>query len=146
MSYQYRRRKREVAHFILTQVYEDSFNPPNDGPPDYGEQVWTFSTLSKHFPQYTWEEYRGAVQLLEFNHHVSCTLAEPDGFPDGPLRIYRLDAGTEAMLDGFYEKENQKDNLERFELRTRWVLPIASFIFSLAALVLSLLNHFYPKK
>ena len=80
--------------------------------------------------------------MLEFNQHVSCTLTEPDGFSDAPLRIYCLDDGTEAMLDGFYLRENHKDNLERFELRTRWVLLIASCIFSFAALVLSVLNHF----
>jgi len=146
MSYTYRRRKREIAHFILTKIYEDSLYPPNDGPPDYGEQIWSIGTLAKLFPRYTWEEYRGAVQLLEFHEHVSCAPLERDGPMDAPLQIYRTPVGTEAMFDGFYEKETQRDNLERFELRTRWILPIVSFLFSLAALILSFLNHFYPKK
>jgi hypothetical protein len=43
--------------------------------------------------------------------------------------------GIEAYNEGYYEKENQKDRLESIELYTKWVLPIASFIISIVALL-----------
>jgi hypothetical protein len=82
---------------------------------------------------------------MELNQHVTCELVDRDGLVDA-LHIFLTAAGIEAMFEGFYEEETQKDKQERFELRTRWVLPIASFLFSPAALVLSLLNHFYRKR
>ncbi len=145
MSYAYRKKKRKLANFVLTKIYEDSFYPPNSGPPDYFEDYWTISTLAKAFPSRSWEEYRGAVELLLSNRHV---ISRPDR--DGPLdkeeQLFRTAAGMEAVHEGFYDKENQKDSLERFEMRTRWVLPILSILISIVALVISIMNRYYPGK
>lgn len=80
MSYAYRKKKRKLANFVLTKIYEDSFYPPNAGPPDYLVDHWTISTLANAFPAHSWEEYRGAVELLLANKHA---ISRPCS--DGPL-------------------------------------------------------------
>jgi hypothetical protein len=78
MSYAYRKKKRNLANFVLTKIQEDSFYPPNSGSPDYIEYYWTIGTLAKTFPSHSWHEYRGAIELLLANEHV---ISRPD--PDG---------------------------------------------------------------
>ena len=143
MSYAYRKKKRKLANIVLTKIYEDSFYPPNSGPPDYYEHQWTVSTLTKAFPIHSWGEYRGAVELLLANKHV-ISRSDPNGPLDEEEQLFRTTAGIEAVHEGFYDKENQKDRLEQFEMRTRWVLPIVSILISLVALVISILNRYYP--
>jgi lipopolysaccharide export LptBFGC system permease protein LptF len=145
-GYKYRKRKRELADFILSKINTNAFDDPE---PEYFEtepNSISISAFAKKFPDHTFDQYLSAVALLEFNKHILLSYPE-EQLPefDDPF-VSTTHSGMEAHYEGYYYKENQKDSIETFELRTRWILPIASIAFSLAALAMSILNYYHPRK
>jgi hypothetical protein len=100
-----RRKKREVADFLLANIDSDAFRDRMSGFVDLEPNSIRLETFKKEFPN-TYQQYNSALQLLVFNKHL--TLWWPDDcdpeFSDPYLSTTR--EGMEAHYEGHYQKEN----------------------------------------
>jgi hypothetical protein len=146
-GYTYRKQKRELADIMLETMCKDlSYeNDPSFGPSKYVTYGYTLGRFHTECPEYSYEQYDSGLNLLRLNKHVSLTpFDEQDQeYPDNA--IFPTTLGKEAYMEGFYDKEDRKDQLEERELLYRKWLPLVTFGISLMALTISIITFFFKK-
>ncbi len=132
MSFSYRRKKRNTANFILEYLSNRNFAKTL---PEFQPMApATVNSLRAEYQDMRVDFHAASLLLLGNRHIIIGPAKTPEDHIDD-LNISLTPNGEEAYWEGYYEKENQKDRLECIELYTKWILPIASFIISIVALL-----------
>jgi hypothetical protein len=136
MSYQYRKKKRDLCHQILShQELLDLILDSHSEIDEFENRAPTISDFTKWYPDCSYPELQSAINLLIFNKHMSEFYDREDPHEASPPYLIPTLEGIEAYNEGYYEKENQKDRLESIEVYTKWILPIISLLISIVALL-----------
>lgn len=145
MGYCYRKKKRLLAHDILSFLSKENIR-----------QSVLKETLSdsglyhvKVYKKYKIDQVRDAVigdnefetlkqamRLLTKENFVSVV----GGNSPSEIFYQCTAAGEDAFLEEYFEVENRRDYLEQWELTTKWLLPVFAVIIALASLVVSIVN------
>ena len=149
MSYRHRKQSRNCANFILEKLYEQA--PDADmflTEPDWYGKIATLSLeeIQNLTNKYSLSEIKRAIRILHSKDFIHLTeIGNPIKKNNIP-RLFLTHSGKDAFLDDHYRKENQKDYLETFKLKYDLIFPLASFLFSLLAIIISLLSYLHQKK
>jgi len=130
MSFAYRKKKRILAHHLLSELHNRIELHLKDNTVTLAMDLFESETFIKKIedPAMTFI----LVNLLMENNHISW---------DNELKGYHykiIPNGVDAYKSSFYIKEIEKDRLESIELYTKWLVPIGSFIISIVALLISI--------
>jgi hypothetical protein len=103
------------------------------------EEVYQSST-------YSMPEIKRAVRQLESDAFISLSDLGNPVKKDSKPRLFLTLKGKDAYLDDYYIVENRKDYLQSFELKTKWILPLAGTVIAIISLLISLFNACRLKK
>jgi hypothetical protein len=149
MGYRNRKRSRNCANFILEKLYEqapdaDMFLTETDW---YGKiATLTLKETQDRTKKYTLPELKRTIRILHSKDFIHLSdLGNPMNKDNIP-RLFLTHPGKDAFLDDYYRKENQKDYLETFKLKYDLIFPLVSFLFSLIAIIISILGYIHPRK
>ena len=143
MGFQYRRQKRETAHWLIGILANYTLHEKRIK--DHNNENY----LLKHYGSLTIREIQErhqskniitllkAAKLLETNKHITFKNDNTDVFMS---ELSATEEGEEAYDEGFHLREIDKDRLEKFETISKRVLPVVSLFISLFALGASLSN------
>ncbi|HEY4063190.1 MAG TPA: hypothetical protein VGM30_14890 [Puia sp.] len=149
MGYRNRKRSRNCAGFILEQLYDqapdaDMFLTEADW---YGKiATLTIEEIHNQTNKYSVPELKRAIRILHSKGFIRLTDLGNPVKKDNIPKLFLTHDGKDAFLDDYYRKENQRDYLETFTLKYDLLFPLASFLFSLTAIIISILGCLHPKR
>ena len=99
-----------------------------------------FAMAKEAGDRFTIYDIERSTRLLYLNDHVWYRY-DHDDFMNSQVAC--TVAGKDAYIDGFYPQAIARDFDETMTLRFRWILPYLTLLFSIAALVISILSYFH---
>ena len=149
MSYRNRKKGRNCANFILENLYAqapdaDMFLTETDW---YGKiATLTLKEIQDRTKKYKLPELKRAIRILHSKDFIHLSDLGNPMKKDNIPRLFLTHPGKDAFLDDYFRKENQKDYLDSFKLKYDLIFPAASFLFSIIAIIISILSYIHLKK
>ena len=147
MSYSCRKANLECAIWLLEILNRDNTIEKSIAASTFKRTLYKMWTLRELFAmakeagdRFTIYNIERSTRLLYLNDHVWYRY-DHDDFMNSQVAC--TVAGKDAYIDGFYPQAIARDFDETMTLRFRWILPYLTVLFSIAALVISILSYYH---
>ena|ERR1700678_4541876 len=149
MSYSYRKINLECADWLLETLNREVTIEKDSASGKFKRTIYkrkTFDQLldiSKASAAFTIDDIERATRLLHRNGHIWYRYEHNDYMQS---EVECNVEGEDAYNESFYLEAIRHDFDETMTLRVRWLLPYLTILFSMAALIISILSYIHGRK